>query len=52
MYVDKLEAFMGENFGNVEFHRVPGAGHMAFYEKPEFVNDIILAFVKRIAGGN
>jgi len=47
MYVDKIEAFMKENFGNVEFHRVEGAGHATFYETPEFVNRTLLEFVNK-----
>jgi len=48
MYADKVEGFMKENFGNVEFHRVEGAGHSPFYEKPDFVNKTILSFVEKI----
>jgi pimeloyl-ACP methyl ester carboxylesterase len=50
MYLDKLESFMKENFGNVEFHAVKGVGHAVFYETPEFVNKTILNFVQRIRG--
>jgi len=50
MYVDKLEAFMKGNFGNVEFHRVEGVGHAPFYEVPEFVNRTVLDFVKKQVG--
>lgn len=51
MYIDKLEAFMGDNFGNVEFHALKGVGHAVFYESPEFVNKTILEFVKKVHGG-
>lgn len=47
MYVDKVEHFMKTHFGNMEFHRVKGAGHAVFYEKPEFVNKAIVDFVQR-----
>lgn len=50
MYADKVDAFMKENFGNVEFHALKGVGHAAFYEKPSVVNKLILEFVKRING--
>jgi pimeloyl-ACP methyl ester carboxylesterase len=52
MYIDKLESFMKENFENVEFHAVNGAGDAVFYESPEFVNNTILEFVKRVHGGS
>lgn len=52
MYIDKIEAFMEENFGNVEFHRLKGVGHAVFYESPEFVNRTILDFVKRVQKGS
>jgi len=52
LYVDKIEAVMKETFGNVEFHRVEGVGHAAFYEVPEFVNQTVLDFVKKQVGGN
>ena len=52
MYIDKLESFMKENFENVEFHAVKGAGHAVFYESPELVNRTILEFVKRVYGGS
>jgi hypothetical protein len=30
MYIDKLETLVKENFGNMEFHAVKGAGHALF----------------------
>ena len=47
IYVDKIEEYMKTNFGNVEFHRVKGAGHATFYETPEFVNRTVLEFVSK-----
>ncbi|KAK0435276.1 alpha/beta-hydrolase [Armillaria borealis] len=47
--VEKHEKFMKEHFGdNLDYRRLPGAGHAPFYELPEVVNLNILQFVRRI----
>ena len=48
IYVDKVEMFMMENFGNVEFHRLAGVGHMVFYENAKATNRLILNYVQRL----
>lgn len=48
MYIDKIENFMKENFGNVEFHGLKGVGHAVFFESPEFVNKTVLEFVGKV----
>jgi pimeloyl-ACP methyl ester carboxylesterase len=52
MYIEKVRAFMESNFGNVEFHGLEGVGHAVFYESPQFVNQTILKFVKRVHGSS
>ncbi|PBK60709.1 alpha/beta-hydrolase [Armillaria solidipes] len=47
--VEKHEKFMRGHFGdNLDYQRLPGAGHSPFYELPEVVNLNILQFVRRI----
>lgn len=48
IYVDKIESFMKNNFGNVEFHALQGVGHASFYESPEIVNKLILDFIVKV----
>ncbi|KAK0193145.1 alpha/beta-hydrolase [Armillaria mellea] len=50
--VEKHEKFMKKHFGNnLDYRRLPGAGHAPFYELPEVVNLNILQFVRRIYSG-
>ncbi|KAK0444626.1 alpha/beta-hydrolase [Desarmillaria tabescens] len=47
--VEKHESFMKKHFGdNLDYRRLPGAGHAPFYERPEDVSSYILQFVQRI----
>lgn len=49
MELEKHEEFMKKNFGdNLDYRRLPGAGHSPFYELPEVVNPMILQFVRRV----
>jgi len=43
------EQFMKLNFGNVEYHTIPGLGHSTFWEQPEKINELILAWIKKIS---
>ena len=51
MIAAKHEQFMKSNFGNVEYHtlQVPGLGHSTFWEQPEKVNELVLAWVKKVS---
>ncbi|KAK0203311.1 Alpha/Beta hydrolase protein [Desarmillaria ectypa] len=47
--LEKHEEFMKKHFGdNLDYRRLPGAGHMPFYELPEIVGLNILQFVQRV----
>ncbi|KAK0237450.1 alpha/beta-hydrolase [Armillaria nabsnona] len=49
MELEKHEEFMKQNFGdNLDYRRLPGAGHSPFYELPDVVNPMILQFVRRV----
>lgn len=51
MDLEKHEEFMKQNFGdNLDYRRLPGAGHAPFYELPEIVDPMILQFVQRVCG--
>jgi len=43
------EQFMKLNFGNVEYHTIPGIGHMTFWERPEKINELMLAWIKKVS---
>jgi pimeloyl-ACP methyl ester carboxylesterase len=43
------EKFMKSNFGNVEYHTIPGVGHTTFWEEPEKINALILAWIKKFS---
>ncbi|KAK0435277.1 alpha/beta-hydrolase [Armillaria borealis] len=46
---EKHEELMKKHFGdNMDYRRLPGAGHAAFYELPEVVNPMIIQFVQRV----
>jgi pimeloyl-ACP methyl ester carboxylesterase len=49
MTTAKHEQFMKSNFGNVEYHTLPGLGHSTFWEQPEKVNELVLAWVKKVS---
>ena len=44
--VAKHKQFMKLNFGNVEYHTLPGLGHSMFWEQPEKVNELMLVWVR------
>ncbi|KAG7441821.1 alpha/beta-hydrolase [Guyanagaster necrorhizus] len=47
--VEKHEEFMKKHFGNnLDYRRLPGAGHAPFYEFPEVVNPMIIHFAERM----
>jgi pimeloyl-ACP methyl ester carboxylesterase len=48
LLVDNMEKSIKSRFDIVEFLRMEGVGHAAFYEQPETVNRTILAFIQRI----
>ncbi|KAK0472283.1 Alpha/Beta hydrolase protein [Armillaria novae-zelandiae] len=49
MELERHEEFMKQSFGdNLEYRRLPGAGHSPFYELPDVVNPMILQFVRRV----
>ncbi len=53
MELEKHEEFMKQNFGdNLDYQRLPGAGHSPFYELPDVVNPMILQFVRRVYKNN
>ncbi|KAK0203326.1 Alpha/Beta hydrolase protein [Desarmillaria ectypa] len=53
MEVEKHEEIMKQNFGdNLDYRRLPGAGHSPFYELPVIMNPMILRFVQRIYGSS
>ncbi|KIM75738.1 hypothetical protein PILCRDRAFT_827025, partial [Piloderma croceum F 1598] len=43
------EKFMKSNFGNVEYHTIPGLGHTTFWEEPEKINALMLAWIKKVS---
>ncbi|KAK0444612.1 Alpha/Beta hydrolase protein [Desarmillaria tabescens] len=46
---ERHEEIMRRNFGdNLDYRRLPGAGHSPFYELPEIVNPMILQFVQHL----
>ena len=45
----KHEELMKKHFGdNMDYRRLPGAGHACFYDLPEVVNPMIIQFVQRV----
>lgn len=42
------ERFMKQNFGNVEYHTIP-LGHTTFWEEPEKINVLMLAWIKKVS---
>ena len=43
------EKFMKSKFSNVEYHTIPDLGHMPFWEQPEKINELVLAWVKKVS---
>ena len=43
------EKFMKSNFGNVEYHTIPGVGHATFWEQPETVNELVLVWIRKVS---
>lgn len=50
MIQENHERFMKSNFGNIEYHKLLGVGHMAFWEAAETTNRLILVWVGKVEG--
>lgn len=42
------EKFIKSNFGNVEYHTLAGLGHMTFWEEPERIDELVLAWIEKV----
>ena len=48
MVQEKHENFFKTHFGNLEYHRLEGIGHMTFWEDAETTNKLILEWVHKV----